>query len=419
MDTMKNVKIFGILTSIATIMTIVFSFGVAQNVAAESDGYYDFVIIGNGYTTDEMPRFQNNAQSVAEYLLTLDPFGSRASQLRFYPVENTDDLECVHNETTRKINCNITKVNSRVSAAGVPMDVILVLHDSSLYGGGSVIGAGIAVANSGDTMEKTAVHELGHAGFRLIDEYVVYNYDAALNSIPYFNCYPGEPPASQWVGLDVEYHSGCLYRNWYRSSSTSIMRTLDGDEFNEVSRQIINSVLDEAISVAEATTTPVPTPTIIGPTPTPAATCHPRDFGLAEGQFIGSLPYDDDIDVFIINDYCFKRLFLDPKVLGFYGHLADAFANVRHIQPSVKETFQTSGLFRVCEPPYDPKVYALEITGEDTASIHHVQIDGNVVVDQDPAFFLKVFCINRLEFNYMNKSSTPYTRLEDIPVYSR
>jgi hypothetical protein len=85
-----------------------------------------------------------------------------------------------------------------------------------------------------------------------------------------------------------------------------------------------------------------------------------------------------------------------------------------------------SGLFRNCDPSnssgqdqIDPsKVYALEVTAEDTGTLHWINTTGEQAVADDPNFFKKVFCINSNEFNWYSKGSD-YTSVTQVPEYSR
>ena len=146
------------------------------------------------------------------------------------------------------------------------------------------------------------------------------------------------------------------------------------------------------------------------PTPNP----RPQDYGLTEGDIISSYDYDSDLDIFIVNELGYKRLFLNPIIFEYYGHFA--YADVQSVTPGIRDLFITSGLFRNCETN-DDKVYALEVMGEDTGILHHVKISGNSAVSQDPEFFKKVFCINTLEYNWYPKSAFSYTSLSQVPVY--
>ncbi len=139
----------------------------------------------------------------------------------------------------------------------------------------------------------------------------------------------------------------------------------------------------------------------------------PSDYGLKEGDVV-SAAGSDDPDVYIVNDWGYKRLFLNPAIFGFYGHLG-GFAAVKNVSPATRDAFGTSGLFRV---DGDEKVYGLESTGEDTAVLHWVNTTGAQAVADDPNFFKKVFVINQTEFNWYTLGSN-YTSVSQIPSYAR
>src|SRR3989344_1965010 len=120
----------------------------------------------------------------------------------------------------------------------------------------------------------------------------------------------------------------------------------------------------------------------------------PSDYGLKEGDLISAI-FSDDPDVYIINDSCYKRLFLNPDIFKFYGHLG-GFFNIKLVTPEVRDSFATSGLFRNCEDN-DQKVYGVDIDGEDTGQLHWVNSTGEQAVADDANFFKKVFCINNAE----------------------
>lgn len=140
----------------------------------------------------------------------------------------------------------------------------------------------------------------------------------------------------------------------------------------------------------------------------------PADFGLIEGDLV-SASGSSDPDIYIVNQYGYKRLFLNPTIFNFYGHLK--WSNVRSISSSTRDAFVTSGLFRNCEQN-DPKVYGVEITAEDGGTLHWVNVSGETAVAQDPEFFRKVFCINSSEFNWYGKSAE-YSSVSQVPQYDR
>lgn len=138
---------------------------------------------------------------------------------------------------------------------------------------------------------------------------------------------------------------------------------------------------------------------------------------LREGDLISAHQSAGDPDIFIINANGYMRLFLNPAIFSFYGHLG-GFANVHQVTAATRDGFTISGLFRNCETN-DQTVWGVEVTGEDVGVLHHVAVSGDQAVAQDPHFFQKVFCINTREENSYSKSTTPYYRIADIPSYFR
>src|SRR3989338_192508 len=92
--------------------------------------------------------------------------------------------------------------------------------------------------------------------------------------------------------------------------------------------------------------------------PSDSAQGNPSDYGLKEGDLISAI-FSDDPDVYIINENGFKRVFLNPEIFNFYGHLG-GFFNIKLVTQEVRDFFPTSGLFRNCEDN-DEKVYGVDI----------------------------------------------------------
>ena len=144
--------------------------------------------------------------------------------------------------------------------------------------------------------------------------------------------------------------------------------------------------------------TPVPTPTLsVTPTSPPVITdAKPFDFGLKEGDFIRA---EGDNDIYIINDFGYKRLVLSPKICLQYGHLGTrgCFGAVKTVSSSVRDAFKTSWYFANGETK-DGRVYLLEQVGEDDAVLHHLNISGNDFISQG-GDFKSVFLFNTREQN--------------------
>ena len=134
--------------------------------------------------------------------------------------------------------------------------------------------------------------------------------------------------------------------------------------------------------------------------------------GRKEGDVI-SATGSDDPDVYIANAWGYRRLFLNPVIFSFYGHLG--FNKVKKVTSSTRDTLVASGLFR---KNGDAKVYGVETTGEDTGKLHWINMTGAQAVAEDANFFKKVFIINDNEFNWYPKGAD-YTSLSQVPNYIR
>lgn len=170
-------------------------------------------------------------------------------------------------------------------------------------------------------------------------------------------------------------------------------------------------------SSPQATPTSSPAPLISSGRATPASRgfTNLNNVSLKDGDII-SAAGSSDPDVYIVNPYGYKRLFLNPAIFGFYGHLG-GFSKVKKTTSVTRDIFVTSGLFRNCEIN-DKKVYGIETTGEDIGILHWVNTTGDQAVKDDPDFFKKVFCINTKEFNWYKQGSA-YISVNQIPDYSR
>ncbi len=139
-----------------------------------------------------------------------------------------------------------------------------------------------------------------------------------------------------------------------------------------------------------------------------------QSLGLREGDIVGSTDPADP-DIFIVNEWGYKRLFLNPIIFSFYGHLR--FDDVHRFPGTVIESMPVSGLFRNCETD-DQRVFGLEVTGEDRATLRWVSVSGASAVAEDPDFFKKVFCINSREFSWYPTGS-PFLSFAEVPRYDR
>src|SRR3989344_5671419 len=199
------------------------------------------------------------------------------------------------------------------------------------------------------------------------------------------------------------------------SDTVSQNRQIRKITMNSVSKRTRNS-LTKAVSVLTVVATILSLSGFVALAPSVVNAAVPGDYGLKEGNTI-SASGSDDPDVYIVNEQGYKRLFLNPVIFSFYGHLG-GFASVKSVSAVARDAFPTSGLFRNCETN-DQKVWAVEVTGEDVGALHWVNMSGSAAVAEDANFFKKVFCINNNEANWYPKSSVNYTALSQVTSYSR
>jgi len=111
-------------------------------------------------------------------------------------------------------------------------------------------------------------------------------------------------------------------------------------------------------------------------------------FNLREGDFIRA---EGDYNVYIVNAFGYKRLVLSPEICLLYKHLGDrgCFDAVKEVNPEARDAFRTSNYYTDGETN-DGKIFLLEITGEDSATLKEEIFSG----DRN-----SIFLINTREMN--------------------
>jgi len=133
------------------------------------------------------------------------------------------------------------------------------------------------------------------------------------------------------------------------------------------------------------------------PQPQPSQLPKPSDFGLKEGDLIRA---QGDFDIFIINQYGYKRLFLNPAIFNMYKHLG-TWKDVKTVTPTTRDAFITSDFYRFVD---SPKVYDLEVTGEDTGILRWINITAENFLSQGGKSEA-IFIINKSEFDWYAKGA--------------
>lgn len=134
---------------------------------------------------------------------------------------------------------------------------------------------------------------------------------------------------------------------------------------------------------------------IMGDTTTTMA--KPSDYGLKEGDLIRA---EGDFDIFIISQNGYKRLFLNPIIFNMYGHLG-GWKAVKTISTATRNAFITSHYYRYVD---SPKVYQMKVTGEDTGTLHWINMTAENFLAQGGKGET-IFIINKSELDWYSKGA--------------
>ncbi len=129
----------------------------------------------------------------------------------------------------------------------------------------------------------------------------------------------------------------------------------------------------------------------------PGENVQPEDYGLKEGDLIRA---EGDFDIFIINQYGYKRLFLNPAIFEMYGHLG-GWEDIKTVSPDVRNAFITSTHYRYSD---SPKVYHLEVTGEDVGTLRWINMAADNFQAQGGTSNA-IFTINKSELDWYPKGA--------------
>ena len=169
----------------------------------------DFLIMGDGYTSGQQAKFNEDAANFAEQFFTISPYAEYknyfithtlftpsnesgadhppcAGESNVHYVDTAFDATYCTNNILRLLTVNPSKIFA--AATAVPeWDQILVIVNDPLYGGA---GGNFAVVSMDSQSTEIAQHEFGHSFVNLADEYEL--------------AYPGYPSCSDINGSPCE-----------------------------------------------------------------------------------------------------------------------------------------------------------------------------------------------------------------------
>jgi len=154
----------------------------------------DLLILGDGYTAQERPKFEKDARRLADILFTFSPFKERKADFNVWglvPAAAESGISRPSTGVHRRspVGATYDAFGSeryvltfdnrafRDTAAFAPYDFVEILVNGNTYGGGGIFGLYGTVASDSLWAPYIFVHEFGHHFAGLADEY--YTSDSA------------------------------------------------------------------------------------------------------------------------------------------------------------------------------------------------------------------------------------------------
>ncbi len=147
----------------------------------------DVVLLSEGYSLREREKFLKDAERLATVLLSTEPYSRHRNLINiwavFFPSASGVDepLKDIYKETTLQAGFNALSIprymltfhNRRVRdlASRAPYDIILIMANTSRYGGGGIFRQYAIFASDNLYTPYLMLHEMGHAFAGLGDEY--------------------------------------------------------------------------------------------------------------------------------------------------------------------------------------------------------------------------------------------------------
>lgn len=180
----------------------------------------DLAFIAEGYKADEMGKFRDDVKKMADYLFAEAPFTDYRDKFNIWAVESISqdsgtDVPGEHIYANTAVNSSfytfdidrylttqdIKSVND--FAAAVPHDYIVILINSTRYGGGGVYNYYVGTTTGHLLSPKVFIHEFGHGFAGLGDEY--YSSSVAYDEFYPLNVEPWEPNLTTMVNFESKW----------------------------------------------------------------------------------------------------------------------------------------------------------------------------------------------------------------------
>lgn len=241
-----------------------------------NDKRINIAVLGDGFTTAQLPSFVTSAQNTVNYLFTKSPYTEYKNYFNAYaikvvsaesgvkhpgtatdvsepvfPVANPNNYfsSSFDNGVHRCYYGNTTKV-TQVLASNLPdFDMAYILGNTPEYGG---CGGTYAFASLNSSANEIVVHELGHSFGNLADEYWFSGTGERANKTQ--NSNPATIKWANWVGLNgVGVYPHAESPTWYRPHQSCEMRYLN-QQFCSVCKEAIIEKIHGLVSPVDSYT---------------------------------------------------------------------------------------------------------------------------------------------------------------------
>ncbi|MBL4746859.1 MAG: peptidase [Flavobacteriaceae bacterium] len=180
----------------------------------------DIVYLAEGYTKEQMGKFQQDVKRMNDYLFERAPFKSQKSAFNIWAIECASqeqgtDIPGAHVWGNTILNSSFYTFNSarylttfdqksiRDIASNVPYDHIVILVNHDKYGGGGFFNYYLMTTVDHIKSKEVFVHEFGHSFAGLADEY--FSSSVAVNDFYPASVEPWEPNITNMVNFDSKW----------------------------------------------------------------------------------------------------------------------------------------------------------------------------------------------------------------------
>jgi hypothetical protein len=182
---------------------------------AESNGdphsRVDVVIIGEGYSLDDKPKFEKDLRYFSDLFFSQEPYKSYADKFNIHGVYKPSEDSGIDEPRAgifknTVVSCTFNSMGSeryiltednkavRDLAANVPYDAIYIMINHARYGGGGIYNLFCTFTTDNQFKDYLFLHEFGHSFSGLADEY--YTSDVQYNDFYPVGLEPLEPNIS-------------------------------------------------------------------------------------------------------------------------------------------------------------------------------------------------------------------------------